>query len=76
MGAGWEEDMVQGGLQSSVGKWRLGTGRFPTSGPNYWGGGMGVALVRIHLTPLCYPGMGNPRQLAGRFPQLFTLRKK
>lgn len=39
-------------------------GRFPTSNPNCWGRGTGVALVHIHFTPLWYPGIRNHKWMA------------
>lgn len=72
---GWEEEMVQGGLQSPVGKWCLGMGRFPPSDPNYWGRGTGIVLVHTHFTSLWYPGTGNHKWQPVAAPWLFTLGK-
>jgi len=73
---------VQGGLESSLGKWCLGTGmgRFSTSDPNCWGRDMGVALVYICFTPLWYPGMRDHKWLASScspafHPKEFTTAK-
>lgn len=55
--------MVQGDLESPVGKWCVGTGRFPTSDPNCQGRGRGVSLVCIHFTTLWYPEMRNHKRL-------------
>lgn len=67
--------MVQGGLQSPVGKWCLGMGRFPPSDPNYWGRGTGIVLVHTHFTSLWYPGTGNHKWQPVAAPWLFTLGK-
>lgn len=72
---GWEKEMVQGGLESPVGKWCLGMGRFLTSGPNCWGRGRSITLVHIHFIPLWYPGMRNHKWLASSSSPAFRPKK-
>lgn len=72
---GWEEEMVQGGLESPEGKWSLGMERFPTSGLNCWGRGRSVSLVHLHFTLPWYPVMGNHKWLADSCSPAFHPRE-